>query len=205
MADLGLTKLAACNQMLAWNGTSPTPALESTGSWPTLNYGGSEIGNAERVLDDVLREVQLEGKEDHILPGQQFVLASPGEITLNANVLRIEPSGRTRFIGQWTTVNDKVFNRILGTSTLPTGTYEFDLLVARKFEDCSPQIKELATKRSCQRWAQMKENPQGKIDQIAIDAARSDLASTRDVQPAPQIKPAPLTAQTTLGSRGSGQ
>lgn len=77
-----LTKLDAVNQILEVIDEPPVPSLES---------GLPDAEDAERTLDRISLEVQAKGWEVNTDYDYEFQPNANGEITVPANILRIEP------------------------------------------------------------------------------------------------------------------
>lgn len=182
-----LTMLQAVNRVLQQSNIPRVAALDSTGTWPTKTYGGSDEADAEECIDRATDTLCTKGVGSRHSINKKFTLGSTGQIVLGTNVkkivakLQLERTNVTTRMGSGG--NAIVWNRDAGTDQFPAGDYFFDVWEDAKFEDLNVVEQLEAIALATEYFQRLKmpelENKQGN----ALDAARA-VASMQPVIPA---------------------
>lgn len=176
MAILGITKLRAVNEILSWVGHDPVGALDSSPG-PPIVYTQSIQSKAERTLDEVSERLQM-GGFGNVEYGKKYTLASPGEITVGVDVLMIR-STNPLLRERYTLREDKVYDMLIGSTTLPAGDYFFDVTSRVPFELLPNDAKVYITLRAAAEFQfKQRGDPQMALA-IAQLAAISDIEVKR--------------------------
>lgn len=212
---MAMTRIEAANELVESIGEWPYAALDSTGTWPTKTYGGSIIGQAERTLDRVAREVLTRGTIDNTLRNQSVTPATgagPYEYTFAgsyANALKVQGWGpdeaRTFSISA-----GKLFDANNGTTLFTTNTaIKLHIIINKDFTDLSSEIQQEIVKEAKLAFQRYWGESNSKDIQISqeLDKARAGKSSSM-VKPGDPINkldgigpfgPA-LTAQPSRGN-----
>lgn len=172
MAELGITKLEAINEMLAAIEELPVSALDT---------GGASIAAmAERHLDRENQRVQMEGYEDNTDLCRGVVANGSGEIVAESTWLAVQGAGPTQH-RNLTLRNGYVWDLDNHTQTVTTAGATFYLNIIRQltWTEMSPRLKNAVLARAIRVFQRrQKGDPQADM-MLAEESAMAALVADR--------------------------
>ena len=142
MAEIGMTKLEAVNNLLRTIGHRAVSALDPGGI--------SDAAEAERVLDRMVEQVQTDGHPSNT-EYKVYTSSGAGVVTLDTDVLWIECVHPGRHAGRLKAVaGNQAYNVYEQTATLASGAIEVGIWqrVEIPWADCTPDLKHAIVARA---------------------------------------------------------
>lgn len=141
MAEIGMTKLEAVNNLLRTVGMRPVSALDAGGT--------SDASEAERVLDEVTELVQTDGHPSNT--HTKSYTTSSGVAALDSDVLQIEVVWPPRHAGRCKAIDGEVYNTFEDTNDVGDGGSATIGVVQRveiPWAQCTPDLKHAILSRA---------------------------------------------------------
>lgn len=194
----GISKLDAVNHLLRSIGEPPYTVLPSTGS-DTTSMGA----RAEDVLDRVSQNVQIRGGADNVRRYQTFTPVG-NEVTLASTVLWIESCGSS--LGrQFVIRGGKVYDQVLGSSTIGSGTIQLHVHDEIAWDDMSAAAKATILGEAVREF-QMFYRGNARVDAyLAGESAKGETVATapKNQAPRPPLNLSALTLPRSVSGEGN--
>lgn len=167
MADLGMTKLDAVNEMLEVIDQPPVSSLDTGGT--------SEQADAERTLDRENTRVQSQGWPENTTKAQTYAAAA-GTVTLDSDTLWIKSAGSDQH-RNLVLEGDQVYDA--DAAALASADVILDRIRELAFVDCSPKLKDVITARAKQVFQRRKKTDLIQDQFLAQEYAATEIAADR--------------------------
>lgn len=197
MAEHGISKLEACNEMLRAIGLRPVAALDTSGT--------ADVSEAERVLDRNIEYTQAEGWPGNMAKAKSYTADGSGNITFDSAVLRVECVFPGRHAGNVTIRDGKAYSTAEDTNSFgAAAVLGFNVWTEVAWAQLPPDLKHRILAAAKLDYYQSTKQRQDLPNFLSQQAAMADVKAQRianDTQPPPNIRPI-IAAQGPGGGGG---